>query len=812
MQDSKQIVVELSQYARPHSSAGAQGGRLLDECGETMALRLGQALSKTLKRSGDDLLELIDQVTGYEMRRLYGEAREFSRDRAAAVESAAKRHFFLHFKQECRRDKSRSSRGDELDMSQLSLVEPEDLEESLAASNIAHAIANICGEELFGLSKRMGVLLDDPELRYGENPIGPEAIGAAVMDALREHTDQVKLRLALVPLIGKHLPKQVREIYQDINRDLIDRGVLPTIRVGLKRHARAAGAESLQTGAPAGHGESPPGPHQAAAGQDLLTVLQRMLDMNPGGAPGGFALPGAPGRQPMPQALREMFAAPDEGAAPSAAAPVQTPAALAFIQSLTSLQRGRSGVFPDQNLAAEQIADGQVNVLRELRSHATGQGMGQMDVMILDIVAMVFDYILDDSRIPDAMKALIGRLQIPVLKVAMLDRAFFSQKHHVVRRLLDSLADAAMGWDPQEGHQSTLYRKVDEVVQRIVNQFDEQVDIFETSQAELEQFLKEENQRMAEAASRSALVIQQLERSEHALDLARDTVRGHLFDQSVPGLIRDFLTRQWVQVLARVQSQQGDQGEAWKEAVATMDDLIWSVEPKHVQTDRRKLVALLPKLLKRLDHGLRAVDAPGETRDQFFTGLVKCHAEAVRAGMQAGQTDEHEAAAHPAPAELVPQPEPAAGPMDFESVSIADQDLMPSPNLLREIAAVREEIQQEVEEEITISDVHWLAGGEYRDSDEHTERVHTLRRGAWIQYRQEDGQMVRAKLAWVSPLKGVYLFTNRLGQRAMSINAEGLAAKFRDGSVQVIDNVPLMDRAVNNLLERLQQTVAVGSE
>ncbi|HRH79753.1 MAG TPA: DUF1631 domain-containing protein [Thiobacillaceae bacterium] len=810
MQDSKLNVVELSQYSRPHAASGAHGSQLLDECGETMALRLGQALTKTLKRSGDDLLELIDHVTGYEMRRLYGEAREFTRDKAAAVEGATKRHFFLQFKRECRRDKSRGDRGDELDMSQLSLVEPEDLEESLAASNIAHAIGNICGEELFGLSKRMGVLLDDPELRFGDNPIGPEVIGAAVMDALREHTEQVKLRLALVPLIGKHLPKQVRDIYQDINRDLIERGVLPTIRVGLKRpqHASAAAPDSLREG---GAGDAAPG-GQPGAGQDLLAVLQHMLDLNAGGASPAFAMPGLPGRQPMPQSLREMFAQSGEGAAAAPGATAQSPAAAAFLQNLTNLQRGQTGVFPNPRLAAEQITNGQVNVLRELRSHAAGEGMGQMDVMVLDIVAMVFDYILDDSRIPDAMKALIGRLQIPVLKVAMLDRAFFSQKQHIVRRLLDTLADAAMGWDPQEGHQSNLYRKVDELVQRIVTQFEDQVDIFETCQTELEQYLREENQRMAEAASRSAQVIQSLERNEHAQALARDTVHGHLLEQAVPELIRDFLSRQWVQVLARIQGRDGENGEAWKEAVATMEDLIWSVEPKHVQNERKKLVELLPKLLKRLDQGLRGIGAEGEARDRFFTGLVKCHAEAVRAGMQSGPTGVQEQTAGQTLAEVPPpQPEIPAGPMDFESVPIASEDLMPSPNLLREIAAVREE-RQDVVEEITISDVHWLSGGEYRESDEHSDRVHTLKRGAWIQYRQEDGEMVRAKLAWVSPLKGVYLFTNRLGQRAMSINAEGLAAKFRDGSVQVIDNVPLMDRAVNNLLERLQQTVAVGSE
>jgi len=84
--------------------------------------------------------------------------------------------------------------------------------------------------------------------------------------------------------------------------------------------------------------------------------------------------------------------------------------------------------------------------------------------------------------------------------------------------------------------------------------------------------------------------------------------------------------------------------------------------------------------------------------------------------------------------------------------------------------------------------------------------VKHLKRGVWIEFKQDNGTRLRAKLAWVSPLQGIYLFTNRLGQRAVSINAQGLAEKFRDGRAQAIDNVPLVDRAVNNVFEHFKQS------
>jgi hypothetical protein len=159
----------------------------------------------------------------------------------------------------------------------------------------------------------------------------------------------------------------------------------------------------------------------------------------------------------------------------------------------------------------------------------------------------------------------------------------------------------------------------------------------------------------------------------------------------------------------------------------------------------------------------------------------------------------------------IPAPKTVAGGgeagLDFVEIPVLTEVLEVDPELMREITAEPEE--RSMVEEIVIGDVGWLArSGEVEEKDEYESRVQQLKRGTWIEYQLEDGTSARAKLAWVSPLKGIYLFTNRLGQRAMSINGEGLAAKLREGQARVIDNVPLMERAVNNLLERLQQKVS----
>lgn len=816
MQESRKNVVEFSRSRTAGESAGAS---LLNECGELAASRLGEALSKTLKDAANELLERTDQVMGYDMRRLYGEAREFAHDKRDQLESDFRKRFYQRYRREARRERDNPSVAKvDLEVAQLSLLTPDELEESLAASTVSNAINNTCGEELFGLSKRMGVLLDDPELQLGDYPLSPEIIGDVVMESLRAQDLPFKARLILVPLINKFLPGKIKLIYQDINRFLIDHKVLPTIRVGVSRRrepmpqAAAAHDESArQASAP------------QASGADLFALFQQLMGAGLGQGMAGVASPGVnPGFPPRAPGISPSladiagFQAPSAHAMPSPGAPIPgtvapgapTPGTSTLdsevMRTLTRLQRGEStGVFlPGFDVG--HVGNGQLNVLREIRAAGVTGGMGQMDAMTLDIVAMVFDYILDDRRIPDAMKALIGRLQIPVLKVALLDRSFFSQKSHPARQLLDVFAEASIGWDEEEGHASGLYQHIDELVQRILNQFDDKVDIFAAVLEDFRRFQADEKQRIDELTSQSAQAIHAREQGEIGRIVANDEVQGHLYDQPINDFIRAFLTCHWAPYLALLYTRDGEGGAAWKQAIQTMDDLIWSIKPMLNAQDRKRLVELLPNLLKNLEQGLAALGGTREMRDQFFTGLVKCHAEAVRAGLRDANDEAGPLPVTPPLPAMPIMPEmPASN--DFEDIPVFSDKLRVDPALVRALADDAPPAM--ALEEITIGDVGWQPRIDADNAPDHFDTlVKQLRRGTWIELRQEDGNLAKVKLAWVSPLKGIYLFTNRLGQRAMSINGEGLAAKFREGRVQLIDNVPLMERAVHSLLERLQQS------
>jgi hypothetical protein len=736
-----------------------------------------------------------------DMYSLYMDSLELARDKSALITAAFKKHFFSRYNEEKRRGRNGSSSLEQssFDLSSLSLVEPDDLEESLAANTIANAIANTCGEELFGLGKRMGVLLNEPDMQTERIPLGPEVIGTALLDALKDQNASVKIKLMLVARINKHLPDKVRAAYQEINRYLIEHNVLPTIRVGMTRGApsaasatpSAAGLASQQDSSTAGMPAGMP----AGGGQDLFAMLQQLMTFGrTGPALVANALPGA----------LDIDAA--TGISTRQYAQTINPAVM---QALTQLQHGRLEGLAGGNLGnlnSELIADGHINVLRELKNTQAAGMMGQMEAMTLDIVVLVFDYILGDSRVPDAMKALIGRLQIPVLKVTMLDKSFFSQKTHPARRLLDALAEAAIGWDPEEGHDSRLYRKIEEIVLRIISQFEEGLDVFAEALNDFQAFLAEEKQLSDQLTTRSAQFLRNREQLEIARVVAHDTVMASLLDHPTPAPIRDFLLSHWENRLAAVNLAKGESSPEWRETVQTMNDLLWSLTPKTDKDERRKLIDLLPRLLKQLDAGIQTLELDKQVRDAFFSDLVKCHAVAVKAGFRGEQGEAAAAeiiAAASSQTDTAVSPLPDSGPVDFEDIPPLTEAILPDAALLREIAAAQE-ITPDVEE-ITIGGVRGEAWDEPPQDGHYESLVKDLKRGVWIEFKQDDGAALRAKLAWISPLQGTYLFTNRLGQRAVSINAQGLAAKFREGRAQVIDNVSLIDRAVNNVFEHFQR-------
>lgn len=797
--------------------------RMLDRCTQIALGTLAGAFKAMLEKSADEFFQLAEKAVERPMETLYLEAMALARDKGSAMEESFRNHLYdgIQASIHPRASRRQKQAEAELDLDQFSLVDPDDLEESIATQEIVGKLKGNCKEELAGLEKRVGVLLHDPEFQRCKNPFDPAVLADAFMAACRDTEAPLKVRLLFVTMWDKHMQNAVLSAYHELNQYLIEKGILPKIRREVRRSGGASTAEIAAIAAQA----AVEAIQVAEAEGDVFSAMQQWFSAAAargtlphagpaaGMPPAGMAVPGAPGMAGgMPGPAVAAGAPPAQGGAATAPAAPLMPLAHnpVVLTQLTQLQHGDGAAqIPAlAGLSAGGVAP--VAVLRDLRETVLGDKLGHADAMTIEVVAMLFDYIFDDKQMPDPIKALLGRLQIPVLKAAMIDQAFFSKKTHPTRRLLNLLAEAATGWDTALGHDAPVYRKVESIVQKILDTFEDDLSIFEAMIDEFQAFL-DEQEKAADALVQAAtpLIMAKEKReiaAEEALEAAESAVRPRANDAEIPEAVRVFLCQHWTGALSSAYLAAGADSALWLDTVSTMDDLLWSVRPKATKEDREQLIKVLPTLLRRLNAGMDRAQTDKTAREQFMSQLVKCHAAAVSAGFHPQEKASAVAAAQQASAVVLQFPKPAASTQNEVKLEI----IKPSP------------VDGGLDvEEITIAGVGWVeeedamessegAASDNIEIDAETARdaVAALRPGMLVEFHHHGMEPMQAKLKWISPLKGAYLFCDRQGKRAATMPREKLEAAFRIGSAKLIDEAPLLDRAVDNVIETLKKAAA----
>lgn len=689
---------------------------VLAECRELMRSRACSALAQMRDALLEDLDARIAAATGADEAKMLEALRDRLRAEGQALEHTFGNAFDEAFRELARRRTAvdHSLYGRDSDGAvELALVDEQAFSEALTIKGQASVLHGACEEELKDLQPRIALMLGIENLDASDNPVGPEAISEALKEACWALDCPRPAKSLLFELLTRKLAPELRTLYRDINRHLVTRRVLPRIRHAVRR--------------------------------------------------GGAKEPAAPAVRPATDAqrdtgdvLRQLFA-PREGHDGVAGAGVHgahsahSGAGGGVVQMLGRLQRGEAEVMlGGERFSIDAHASATMNVLRSLLDAGLGKHVGTIDGIVIDVVATLFDFIFDDTRVPDAMKGLIGRLQLPVLKLALADHGFFSNRNHPARRLINAMAQAAATWDGELAPDSTLYRAAEPLVVRIQNEACEDSSVFAACLETFEAYLAEQERQADQKAAALTSRLAQREQRELARTVAAGAIAAYCADDALPAAIRDFLSGHWLAVLTAAARDGGEDGSRWRTAVDTMDELVWSVRPKYNTDERQRLVQRLPRLLEGLRAGLEAQGVDAALREAFFTELVTLHAQAVKAGMSAPGATANASTPAATVAEAAPR----------EAIAAAATDEPPA------LAA--------------------------------------LQRGSWIELHLESGERRAVRLTWVSPARTMYLFANRQGQRALALTRSELARKLASGEARVADDEPFIDRIVAGVLDDYQ--------
>jgi Protein of unknown function (DUF1631) len=609
------------------------------------------------------------------------------------------------------------------------------------------------------------------------------------------------------------MAKEMLGVYRDINTHLVSRHVLPQIRPTYHRPQASGSRTTPSNNNASGNaanaasaGTAPVGNPPPQTANDLFATLQQLI-----------AGAGAAVTNPSPvNAGMGLF-----GSTPSAnggtAQNMGSITSTGLISALTDIQhqlmagRAETAQFAAmlnlQNFVPGETPTASLNFLREIKQQAVATGSNQVDAMTIDIIAMLFDYVFEDKAIPDSVKALLAKLQIPVLKVAIMDKSFFSLKTHPARRLLDVLAEASICFAGQASKEDPLYQQIETVVSRIHDEFTTDVTLFADMLAEFEAFLVARESISEDRAEQSARALHESEKREMARMIAIDETDRRANETKLPVAVSAMLRGPWARVLERVYIRDGGRTENFAEFLEAADDLIWSVTPKTDQEQRKRLVVMLPTLLKRLREGMEIAAVEQQERERFFAALVDCHAAAVKAGLR-GESVTPLIQASQSTAETAPLFEKLINEEKVREAALKNTNRSGIARIQFTDTGVEiEEIvaggKAGVADSKDAQPVEPAAANADAASFDFNQPMPALKRGAWLEFIQAGGSKIRAKLTWVSPLKGVYLFTNPGASEALSITPDVLEAQFKRGLARLIEESSLIDRAVDSLVHSL---------
>jgi Protein of unknown function (DUF1631) len=496
----------------------------------------------------------------------------------------------------------------------LSLVDDDTIEREITQSRLATAMLDRAGAEFADLRLRVSHLDRRDELDTND------MLRAHVLARVVSQTcgsvgiNDATLRDLHIPL-HREFSTVVQEAYHEVNEWLVGQGVLPEIDLRpLIRRSKSAGPSAYapladetrmmtRSGALAAHSESA----NAAAEQQVMNRLGRMLAREVPGftdtakmaAPVGEGLIAAMGQaqQGVQRRAQQWTDAADAGSAEDAGI---TPRMLEELQARKQALK-RAAETPVQRATIE-------------------------------IVALLFQSILTEERIPAAIRVWFARLQMPVLRVAVSEQDFFATVDHPARRLIDRMGACVMGFDVTG---STVGQPLETEVKRVVQVVEAYPDtgrrVFQTVLTEFERFLenyfKTENTVSAKAVS----LAQQVEQRETLAIQYTIEMRKMLNEMPVQEGVRVFLFQVWADVMAVTAVRHGAHSEATKTMRAAAADLVWSASAKVTREDRNAVIQRLPPLLKKLREGMESAGVDAQKRDDHVKSLNESLAAAFSA-------------------------------------------------------------------------------------------------------------------------------------------------------------------------------------
>jgi len=619
---------------------------------------------------------------------------------------------------------------------QLSLVGNEDLEEAIAMTSLTQRADAYFAEPLWALNQRFAILNDGEHVTESSNPASPIQLCESLRRALKVLPLDSKSKTLAYKVYDKQLLGLTRSITEDINQYLKMQGILPHLRYTV----------------PSG---SAPASYLSESGDD-----ETFDDESIGQVDTGQDLSPDEYQNELVHAIRNLqdqLLISEAVQVPENSVTVSETDLLAALQVL---QQQQPQQLPDISEAVEEIPSVDIfSVVDELKDLLGAEGedgdVEKADMQTIDLVGMLFEFMLNDENLPDRVKALLSFLHTPFMKIAFIDPGFFEKSDHPARLLLNNLAEAGARWVGNDGTQQyDIYEKIKYTVDRILKEFDNDVKIITTLLLEFSSYTKNILRRQELMEKRAMEKAQGEEKLREVKLRVNDEIRRRTQNRELPSAVLLFLLQPWSDYLSFALLRYGEQSEKWSRALSLVDDVLWAVKPKTRDEDKARQMDMHEDLMTSIESGFDTIgfdQTKGRKLIDAVTSLMKLAMQSKKA-------------------------EPAPAPMRNKLEKIAAEKAGSRP--ANDEAASPEEAQV-------------------------VEKLKMIEFGTWFEF--EGGK--RLKVAWYNARTSHYMLVDQMGKRVDMMSGLDMARQMISGTAKIISgsSKPFFERALENIFQKLNE-------
>ena len=641
------------------------------------------------------------------------------------------------------------------DSAGLQLEDDDTLWEDVEVSQLMLMIESSTEWELRELDSRMESLLPqgsgvDPGTTPA-NPLRPELFARTLHRALKSLDVDLETREALLGAFGVAMAEALKVMYGAYNERL------------------EAARKSLRDDPPGSAAADTAGRADAAQlpGPSAIPDQQQGL-ANPASPPG-----------------------PASGLKVPATQTGQTTSLRAVLDRMTQASRQDAGDAFLATAAEDGVKAPPLNIIQGYRQELQDATSGLLDRLIIDAVALMFDHTLADPRLHPQARIALGRLQVPVLRLALLDAGVLSSPEHAARRLMNRIASVSADYaTADEAAASGFLDWLNAQVAIIVRSSRESEDVYAQALERLHEWVAQGRAASPKAADNAQELAQ---RAALRDALERETL-GELEHRDIDPYLVDFMRGPWTAVLVESTLCNGEEGHATRAYRQCGQDLLKSVQAKTSETERKALLEQLPGLVRQLHAGLSMIEWPQAQCASFFSNLMRTHAQAIRGAGGVPSLEPlddlvlQDAGDLPPPMGHVPAPE-----------AVGTSSDAPAPNENQGDSGRPEALRPPEDPLPSGATPSGSAGpAQSRAMDDPQAFIDALHESDWVLWNLQ-GQWTSAQLTWRSPQGLLFMFTSRVGGQAHSLTRRAFERLLKSEQILPMQPQAFIDGAVQDI-------------